>query len=219
MHNRFSIWKTTLLGGVLFLLPFALVVFLLGQIAQVILLVAEKLNSTVGQWSVGGVSLTVLLAALLLLLLCFAAGIAARRSLGRQFSEKVERNVMLFFPRYAIWKSQLASNFGTEQGDAGLQPVLVVFDELARIGFEIERTSGDRALAIETKDTVRETAALAGDAVTIYLPGSPDVWAGHLVHVGSERVRPLPLTFAEAAALCESMGRGAGAAVGFVQSN
>ena len=126
---------------------------------------------------------------------------------------------MLFFPRYAIWKSQLASNFGTGQGDAGLQPVLVVFDELARIGFEIERTSGDRALAIETKDTVRETAALAGDAVTIYLPGSPDVWAGQLVHVGSERVRPLPLTFAEAAALCESMGRGAGAAVGLVQSN
>lgn len=187
MRTHFSIWKTTILGGVLFLLPFALVVFLLGQIAQVILLVADNLDSTVGEWTVGGVSLAVVLAALLLVAICYAAGVAARRSLGRQFSEKLERNVMLFFPRYAIWKSQLASNFGADQGDAALQPVLVTFDELARLGFEIER----------------------GKAVTVYLPGSPDVWAGQLVQVSSQRVKPLSLTFAEAAALCESMGRGA----------
>lgn len=192
MRNHFSIWRTTILGGILFLLPFALVVFLLGQIAQVILLVADKMNSTVGEWTVGGVSLTVLLAALLLLALCYGAGLAARRSLGREFSEKLERNIMLFFPRYAIWKSQLASNFGAEQGDKALRPVLVTFDELARMGFEIER---------------------AGDTVTVYLPGSPDVWAGQLVHVSGERVQPLSLTFAAAAALCESMGRGAGAAL------
>jgi hypothetical protein len=31
MHRHFSIWKTTILGGVIFLLPFAIVVFLIGQ--------------------------------------------------------------------------------------------------------------------------------------------------------------------------------------------
>jgi uncharacterized membrane protein len=194
MRTHFSIWRTTILGGVLFLLPFALVVFLVGQIAHLIYTVAAQMDSAVPDWLISGVPLAVLLAAVLLLVLCYAAGLAARRSLGRQFSEKLERNIMLFFPRYAIWKSQLATNFGADQPDVVLQPVLVSFDEWSRLGFEIERTP----------------SAEMNDAVTVYLPGSPDVWAGQLVQVSDSRVKPLPATFAEAAAICESMGRGAG---------
>lgn len=191
MRRHFSVWKTTILGGVIFLLPFAIVVFLIGQLAQLIYSIAAQLDWAALQWSVGGVSLAVLLATCGLVLLCYLAGLAARRSLGRQFSEKVERNLSLLFPRYVIWKSQLASNVGADEGAAAMRPVLVTLDDVARIGFEIERTAAE------------------GQA-TVYLPGSPDPWNGHVVHVGAERVKPLALSFAEAAALCESMGRGAG---------
>ena len=191
MRRHFSIWKTTILGGVIFLLPFAIVVFLIGQLAQIIYSIAAQLDWVVPQWSMGGVSLAVLIATLGLVLLCYLAGLAARRSLGRQFSEKVERNLSLLFPRYVIWKSHLASNVvGADDGAAAMRPVLVTLDELARIGFEIERTA-------------------SADQVTVYLPGAPDPWTGHFVHVDAKRVKPLALTFAEAAALCESMGRGA----------
>jgi uncharacterized membrane protein len=186
------VWKTTILGGVIFLLPFAVVVFLIGQIAQVIYSVAAQLESALPRWSFGGVSLAVVLATLVLVVLCFVAGVLARRSFGRRFSAKVERNLLLLFPRYAIWKSHLVTNVGVEHGGElfKFQPVLVAFDDAARIGFEIERA---------------EAAAM----VTVYLPGSPDPWNGHVVHVASDRVKPLSVNFSEAAALCESMGRGA----------
>jgi uncharacterized membrane protein len=190
MRTHFSVWKTTVLGGVIFLLPLAVVVFLVGQIAQMIYSVAGRLP----QWTVGGVSLAVALATLVLLVLCYAAGLLARRSFGRRFSEKVERTLLLLFPRYAIWKSHLATNVGAEHGGElfKFQPVLVAFDDSSRIGFEIERS---------------EAAALA----TVYLPGSPDPWNGYVVHIATGRVKPLAVNFSEAAALCESMGRGASA--------
>ncbi len=190
MRPHFSIWKTTILGGVIFLLPFAIVVFLIGQLAQIIYSIAAQLDGAVPEWSMGGVSAAVVLATLGLVVLCYLAGLAARRSFGRRFSEKVERNLSLLFPRYVIWKSQLASNVGAHEGAAAMRPVLVTFDDAARVGFEIERTIGR-------------------DQVTLYLPGAPDPWTGHVVHVAAERVKPLSLSFAEAAALCESMGRGA----------
>lgn len=195
MHHHFSIWKTTILGGIIFLLPFAIVVFLLGQIAQIIYSVAAQLNDAIPlpQWTVGGVSTAVLIVTLALLLLCYLAGVAARLSFSRRFSETIERNLLLLFPRYAVWKSQLASNLsagvGADAAHPGMHPVLVAFDDHARIGFEIERTA-------------------AGDQATVYLPGSPDPWTGHVVHVISDRVKPLTINFHQATALCEQMGRG-----------
>ena len=215
MRTHFGVWKTTILGGVIFLLPFALVVFVLGQIAQVIYSVAPYFERAVPEWSFGGVSLAMLLAILVLVVVCYAAGVAARRSFGRRFSEKIERNLLLLFPRYAVWKSQLATNVGAEQGGDlfQFQPVLVMFDDLARIGFEIERTAAaphaNSPAPVKTPAAPSEAVA----TVTVYLPGSPDPWNGHVAHVASDRVRPLSANFREAAALCESMGRGASAVI------
>jgi uncharacterized membrane protein len=192
MSHHFSIWKTTVLGGIIFLLPFAIVVFLLGQLAQIIYSVAAQLDDAIPlpQWTVGGVSTAVLIVTLALLLLCYLAGVAARLSFSRRFSETIERNLLLLFPRYAVWKSQLAANVGADAAHPGMHPVLVTFDDHARIGFEIERIP-------------------AGDQATIYLPGAPDPWTGHVVHVPTARIKPLALDFHEATALCEAMGRGA----------
>jgi uncharacterized membrane protein len=192
MRRHFSVWKTTVLGGVIFLLPFAIVVFLIGQLAQIIYTVAAQLDSTVPKWSVGGVSFAVLLAVLSLVMLCYLAGLAARRSFGRRFSEKIEKNLLMLLPRYAIWKSQLATNFGADATGAPMHPVLITFDDHARIGFEVERTA-------------------TGDSATVYLPGSPDPWNGHIAQVAAGRIKPLALNFNEATALCEQMGRGASA--------
>jgi len=192
MHHHFSIWKTTVLGGIVFLLPFAIVVFLLGEIAQIIYSVAAQLDDAIAlpQWTVGGVSTAVLIVTLALLLLCYLAGVAARLSFSRRFSETIERNLLLLFPRYAVWKSQLAANVGADAAHPSMHPVLVTFDDHVRIDFEVERTAD-------------------GNQATIYLPGSPDPWTGHVVHVLAARIRPLAINFHEATALCEQMGRGA----------
>lgn len=190
MRKTLGVWKTTVLGGVFFLLPFAIVVFLIGQVAYVISLVATPIAPYLVNRSLGGISLTFVLATVLVLVVCYLAGLAARRSFGANFAGKIERYLLILFPRYGVLKDQFASNFGTKTAAPMMKPVMVTFDDAARLGFEVERTP-------------------AG-AVTVYLPGAPDPWQGHVVHVPAERVAPLAVEFGEAVSICETLGRQAG---------
>jgi uncharacterized membrane protein len=188
MKKTFGIWKTTILGGVFFLLPFAVVLFLIGQLAGIIYPVAEQIKPYLPEsLNFANVSLATVLATALLLASCYLAGLAARRSFAARFSEKVEKYLLLLFPRYAIVKDQMASNIGGDASRPQLQPVLVTFDDAARIGFEVERAD-------------------AGP-VTVFLPGSPDPWQGHVVHVPAERVARLAADFGQTVGICETLGR------------
>jgi uncharacterized membrane protein len=44
--------------------------------------------------------------------------------------------------------------------------------------------------------------------VTIYLPGSPDPWAGTVAFIEENRVQPLPIEFSDALASFERLGSG-----------
>jgi uncharacterized membrane protein len=181
--------KTTILGGVLFLLPFAVVVFLLGQVVALIYpaihAIQERLPGP--SISLGVVSSATVLAAIMLLAICYFAGRIAQRSFAARFAARFEKSLLLLFPRYAIWKNAMASNLGGQLDGAATKPVLVTFDAAARVGFE----------------TARSDAGL----VTVYLPSAPDPWSGQVVHVPADRVAPLAVDFGVAVAVCESLGR------------
>src|SRR4051794_20871926 len=136
MRKTLGVWKTTIIGGVFFLLPFAVVVFLIGQVAYVISLVAQPLKSSI-DWSIGGVSLTIILATALVLVICYLAGLAAQRSLGARFTDKIERYLLMLFPRYAVLKDQMASNIGGRTKAPQMKPVMVTFNDATRLGFEV----------------------------------------------------------------------------------
>jgi uncharacterized membrane protein len=195
MRQTLGIWKTTVLGGIFFLLPFAVVVFLIGELAAIVVPVAKQLQPYLPESNLFGyVSLATLLAIALLIALCFLAGVIARRSFASRFSSQIEKYLLMLFPRYAIIKDQMASNIGGAASRPQLAPVLVRFDDAARMGFEVERTDGS--------------------LVTVYLPGSPDPWQGQVVHVQRDRVTPLGADFGQAIAMCETLGRGGTRMVG-----
>lgn len=189
MLKRFGFLKTTALGGLLFLLPLIVIGALVGQIVPLVMTIAKALGELLPFTTPGGILLLILLAIIVLVLLCFAAGVVARWSLGRQFSEKIESWLRMIFPRYIIVKEQTAGTLGGDVNAPLFKPVLVRLDDLTRIAFEVERT---------------ETGQ-----VTIYLPGSPDPWAGAVAFAEAERVEPLPVGFFDAVAICEQLGRNA----------
>lgn len=184
--------RTTAIGGLLFLLPLIVIGALIGQVVPIVLTVAESLGEILPGFvkTPGGIALLILLAIAILLLLCFAAGILASKSFGRNLSEMFEKKLMLLFPRYAILKDQMADSIGGDQTKPQMKPVLVRFDDCMRVGFETERND-------ETQ------------IASVYLPGSPDPWAGKVVLVGVDRVEALKTDFGSAVAICEQLGRGA----------
>mgnify|MGYP000209073565 CR=1 FL=1 len=187
--------KTTAIGGLLFLLPLIVLGALVGQIAPIVVSVASALNNYIPVKTATGIAILVGLSIAIILLLCFAAGMFARWSLGRKISTAFEKKLALFFPRYSILKDQMADTIGGDETRPQMKPVLVVFDECQRIAFETERD---------------EKQGLA----TIYLPGSPDPWSGKVVILKLDRVTRLDADFGHAAATCEQVGRGSIAMAG-----
>jgi uncharacterized membrane protein len=184
--------KTTAIGGLLFLLPLIVLGALIGQVVPIVLSVAEALSEFIPVKTPSGIAFLLALAIAILLLLCFAAGLLARWSLGQRISATFEKNLLLLFPRYAILKDQMAGTIGGEQTKPRMQPVLCRFDDSSRIGFETERGEN-------------------GGPVTVYLPGSPDPWAGKIVLLDADRVEPLGTEFGETVTTCEQLGRGSAA--------
>jgi len=179
--------KTTAIGGLLFLLPLIVIGALIGQVVPIVLTVAEVLGEYIPFKTPGGIALLLLLAVAVVLLICFGAGLLAQRSFGKRLSEGFEKKLLLLFPRYAIFKDQMAGSIGGDESKPRMKPVLARFNDSLRIGFEIERT--DSGL------------------VTLYLPGAPDPWSGSVVFLNADRVDPLNVDFGNTVATFEKLGR------------
>ena len=77
--------KTTMLGGILFLLPLAIVLMVLGYALGLASMVAQPISEKLqlDAWgTVAGVGIVTVLSALVLVLLAFAAGLVARTYIG-----------------------------------------------------------------------------------------------------------------------------------------
>ncbi|MEM9659100.1 MAG: DUF502 domain-containing protein, partial [Planctomycetota bacterium] len=187
--------KTTAIGGLVFLLPLVVVVGLIGQAVAIALPVVKRVLDLEFLKGPDGAPNSViiysvvafLLAIALIVLLCFLAGIAARRSLGRKFTETVEKNLTMLFPRYAIFKDQLSGTLGGELASSRLRPVVVRANEMVRLGLEVERRDGE--------------------LVAVYLPGAPDPWTGSVAMFRPDQLEPLDVEFADVMATFETLGR------------
>lgn len=181
--------KTTAIGGLLFLLPLIVLGALISQITPIVLSVAEFLHEHIPVKTATGIAFLISLSIAVIMLLCFAAGMVARWSIGQRVSKVFEKNLLLLFPRYAILKDQMADTIGGSHTRPQMKPVLVRLADRQVIGFETERSQD-------------------GGQVVVYLPGSPDSWAGSVAIVPADQVESLKVGFGEAVSICEQLGRG-----------
>lgn len=170
MRRPANPFVTTLIGGVVFLLPMVVVLLVVGQGLALTTRVAQPMIASLPYSSVGGVALVTLAAVGLLVALCFGAGMLARAAYGRALTDKFESRLQAVYPRYAVIKAMSQGLHGA-LGERVLQPVLVSFDDHQLVAFDIERLHDGRAV--------------------VFLPGAPDVWSGSVALVAPERIEAL----------------------------
>lgn len=182
--------RATALGGLLFLLPLAVVVGLLAYVYSFVVVAYESIEVWIPFHSTTGIAMLFAATVALLLVLCFLAGLMAHRAIGRKFSQFLEKYLTTLFPKYAIYKDLLAGNIGGTRDVPSLRPVLVTTPECQRIAFESDRLN-------ETQ-------------VVVFFPGAPDAWIGSVGIVEASRVHPLNVPFNDVVGLIEQLGRGSG---------
>lgn len=180
--------RTTLVGGIVFLIPVAVALTVIGKGLAITTKLATPLAAWIPMDTIGGLALANVLAIVILLVLCYGAGLLTRKAFGRAISEGVETKLHAIYPRYTVIKGMTQMLRGDADGDR-LQAVLAKFDDNAQIGFEIER--GENGL------------------VTIFLPGSPDPWSGAVIHMTPDRVQPLDVDFKAVTKGLKALGKGA----------
>jgi uncharacterized membrane protein len=175
-----------ILGGLIFLVPFAVVLLVFGKVFNVSMHLAQPIADRIPIDAVAGIALANIVSAVIILVACLLAGIAAESAPGRRLYRKVDEVLLNLIPRYTFIKSMTASLGGEDE--SVLKPVLARFDDLAQVAFEVERGPGD--------------------LVTVYLPGSPDPWSGSVAHVTADRISPLDQDFASVISSLRKVGRG-----------
>jgi uncharacterized membrane protein len=187
MNKRLGFIKMTIVGGFVFLIPAAILVVALGKVIATLKALAKTLSPLFGiESSVGGFVLE-LLAIIVTVLLCFVAGLLAKRASAKRLRERLDTTLLNSFPGYAFIKGFAENLRQAEQLAGSFQPVLVRFDDYDQIAFETQRDAGK---------------------VAVYLPGAPNPWSGTVVYVSQERVEPLAMTLTEALRNIRTLGQG-----------
>ncbi len=187
MSNRMGFVKATVVGGLVFLVPLVIVIAVLGKAFQVMLLLAKPLGALIRIDSVGDIAVVNLLAVVILVVLCFLAGLAAKSSLGKSTFQVLDAKLLMLFPGYAFVKGFSDTAVG-ENDQQALIPILAKLDDATHLAFEVDRT--DR------------------DLVVVFLPGSPNPWSGNVAYMTPDRVERLDMSLPEAVKCLRRLGRG-----------
>lgn len=182
--------RTTLLGGVLFLIPLVAVVVVVGKAFQITMVVARPLAKLIPIESVAGIALVEVLTAVILIMSCLIAGLVARSPWGRKIYGKIDTILLQLIPGYA-WVKGVTGSISDQEAENIFKPVLVQFDDQYQLGFEVDRA--------------------AEGLVAVYLPGAPDVRSGALSYVAVDRIRPVDGGFNAIVRACKNLGRDSGA--------
>ena len=178
--------KTTVTGGLVFLVPVVIAVIVLGKALSITRAVISPLREFIPEATIGGVALINLLIILALVLICFAAGLLARSRPAVKIYSSLDK-ILLPIPGYAFIKGFTESMDHTEGAARTLNPVLICFDDYTQIGLEVER---------------------AGENVVIYLPDAPNPWSGSVIQVRADRVKQLAIPVTQAMSSIRKIGLG-----------
>ena len=193
MNKKSGFLKTTVIGGVFFLVPIILVLIVIKQALGYISKVLGPFQKLLPVESIGGVLAADVLGVAVLLGLCFAAGLLARRAKMQNIVKTIEKTLLARVPGYDFFKGLGESIVGLD-GNRQHHAVLARFDDGWQFGFEMER--------------------LDDGHVVVFIPGTPAPFSGSVFIMEAERIRVLDGAQGETLKSLKAMGIGSNVLLG-----
>ena len=184
--KRLKAARSTIVGGILFLLPLILIIFLLSKALKLIERLSQPIVDVVGVRTVGGIAVATFVAIAALLLISFLTGMLARTRLGQAAYSSLESSILGILPQWRMARGFVES-FGAEKA-SDVDVVLVPADAGWCLALVLEKP--------------------AGDWWTVFIPGAPHWTSGSIAYARSEQVHRTGLTFAETIMLIRRCGVG-----------
>ena len=179
--------KTTIVGGIVFLVPLILMILVLRHAMEFAGKIAGPIAALFPENRIAGVALATIIAALVLLLLSFVAGLLARTDVGRNLGRWLEDSLLGNLPQYRMVKT-MAEGLAQVENSQNLRPALVSIEGGWQLCYLLEE--------------------VRAGWVAVFLPQSPTPMSGTVMYMPAERVRPLDMPIGEAMLLVKRLGAG-----------
>ncbi len=186
MKGLAELTKTTLIGGLLVVLPIYLSILLLAKTLAAIFALLSPVTAAIP----AGAQFRQVIAVVIVLAVCLIAGLIVRTTAGLRAKNAFERSVLEKIPGYALVRG-LAERVSGDESEGAFQPALVEVEDALSPGFIIEELEDGR--------------------YTVLVPSVPTPAAGALFILPRERVHPLDVPFTQAVKVISKWGAGAGA--------
>lgn len=180
--------RMTILGGLLFLLPFAVLAALVGKLISTARPIIEPVSQKLPLNAFAGFSATILITVIFLIAVSFVAGFFAKTQLARHLVRELETYVLNRVPAYSVIKS-VSEDFVAQEEKAEHPVVLVNFDDSRQLGIKTGKTDD-------------------GQFTIVFMPDSPTPQTGTVLIMESGRVQETDIPLRKA--FSSLTGRGVG---------
>ena len=177
--------KTALIGGLLVILPVYVSIILIAKAVQGILAAMKPITAVVP----ASVQFREIVAVLVIVAVCFVAGLIVRTGPGLRAKNAFEAAVLERLPGYTLLRG-LAGRFTGRGDEPTFAPALVDIEEALVPALIIEK--------------------LDDGSFTVLVPSVPTPMAGALYILPPERVHPVDIPFTSALKVFSKWGAGAG---------
>ena len=178
-----------IVGGLLVLVPLYLAVLLVGKAMGTVVGVVKPIASLLPAW----VPAEHVLSLLIVLLICFAVGVAVRTPRGAALRDQLDRSLFGKLPGYDLFRS-LSLRAAGKSEQAGWKPAIVEVEDAYVPAFIVEK--------------------LADGSYTVFVPSVPTPFAGAIYVLTPDRVHELDIPLAQAVRAISQWGVGTGNLVG-----
>ena len=181
--------KSTILGGLLVILPLAIFFFALTWVFGLVQSAISPLTTIIMQKSpLQGIVVDILVVALLIIV-CFTVGAIVRTKLGKWLYLFVESNVFLRVPGYSLIKETVFQFLGNKKSP---------FSSVALVQIFGNKTLVSAFITDKHKDGTH----------TVFVPTGPNPTSGNIYHLPEDLVHPVDVSVEDAMRSIISCGAG-----------
>lgn len=185
--------KTTIVGGILVILPFAFLAFLAAEAFDLSVAVTRSIDGVFPIRTYLGLAAINVLAAILFLSVCFIAGLLVRLAFVAERIHRLDQGLSQLVPGYSVAKTALGGADAETSAVEDLTAVRVERDGVVRVGLEVERSQNG--------------------LVIVFFPNAPNHRNGSIEAVPDGFVHELSVSSGTLMNHFQELGRGLGAVI------
>lgn len=191
-----AFFKRIFKGIILFLLPLVLFVFVLGKAVDVVQILIRPVKRFLPAERLFGIGLITLISIILILLVCYVAGILVEKRSVKGFISKIENNILIFIPGYSLLKAQ--GNTAIEEESNKWESVLVADGDEWKMGIVVDRQQNGNC--------------------TVFFPEPPDARQGEMKLMHESKFKKLDIPVNALVRTMRRYGQGSASLVKEVKS-